>query len=319
MSKQGVNRGATLLHVLLLTLVLSSVLLTETHSRKQQTKSWALDYTVAQTDMLLNAAYSYFKENKAWPDCSSWLQQARNGWGVNVYCEYADPVSGPSIDRNNAREFLIRQYVPDDLGEVYQKRYPDTDVANSSNHAGFVYPVGFSAYTVKTNRTGGASQSVELTQLSEPGPATTDLLMCLSSETHGSFLALSGIESEINAAGTVKNAMPGLCIADIQVPPLTVRNGVLLKVVTLNSPPSPISVSYDMYRRKFGGFSGFSNYFDGTVLGITSDVLAGHWGCDFWPFNSDYKNQIDFEDGNNNANHEVRGSPIAAMVFQYCH
>lgn len=308
------HSGATLLHVLLLVLVLSSILVTEFRFRAQQSRSLALDYTVAQTEMLLNEAYYYFRQNSRWPDCGSWLQQTRNGWGVNVHCEYANPVSGYTANRNNAGGFLVRQYVPSHLGEIFEGRYRSTDVAGALAYSAHSVPAGYAAYTVKTNRAGGASQTIDIVQLASSGPVSVPKLECESGTNLGTFTALGAMVSRPNLPASVRTLI-SFCFDSVLVPARTVRFGFRMLAPSPGSTTLP--VGYDMYRQRYGGTHLLVSYFDGSNLGITGDSLRGEWGCQYPP-SSSYYDDGDDDDGNGNADYQVNGVDITAFMFQFC-
>lgn len=162
------QRGFSLLHVMVMLSAASTLLMIDARFSYQRSDYRALEYTLLQTESMLNAAYAHYRDRGFWPRTSSasdcvmplellgHLHEVRNGWGeiISAQCESG---SGTSY-------YVLQQQVPRKWLAHLQARLDGVQVltGGSTEDADLM---------IRLDTTGGAIHHMQFLPLPEDGGA----------------------------------------------------------------------------------------------------------------------------------------------------
>ena len=316
---------------MLMLALLSIILVSELKHRQTLDDRTAFEFSVAQTDRMLNAIYAHFDATNEWPasngscliDFDSYEGAALvNGWGQEVTCEL---VGG---NYRNAREFTLVQPVPQYYEDLLIRRFEGgSEEYRGSRDA----PAGFVLVSVSVNRSGGARQTLDFSELTHK-KSIFERMECSGSAER--FVALNAMETHLLERGYIPYTNPlyyvlgPTCTEHFQVRPYPERNGFAFDI---EDSESDYRVNYDFYRKTYRdwlfGFPAFddSNWlvtrealdheFDKSIAddGPCASYLNGPGQDDDVPW---YGNP---RDAHLNADYTgADGHAIGIAMFQYC-
>lgn len=154
------QRGISLVLVLVVIGVASVVLYNETYRRTTQLRDRQLQYSVAQTEYVLNLVYAYYQKQRRWPvskrDCETpdqflaWNNAPYNGWGYQIR-------GANNICDENAlsKDYVLSQIVPEQWVEEFGSHF--TEVKNDYPNNG---EAGTRRVEIVLNRSGGALRDI---------------------------------------------------------------------------------------------------------------------------------------------------------------
>ena len=297
-------RGFTLLHVLVLLAILSAVLLSETRFLGVKQSYSALVLTVAQTQMLLNDAYSYHLKNGDWnhsgTSCLLSHPNVINGFGQGVYCEFPD-VSSTSLGARIA----VVQWVPSYMASLLKDKFGD-DADSYTGSAPSGLPAGYSGVVVYTDAAGGAVKTVDTFLLESAASTNIRSLQCASGNASEKFVALDGECSHVYRRRTLYWKSLGPCDSRDYPSDDLVYAGFDYNI-GMTGGGLYLSSQYNAYRLDYWLDDGS---YDDHHFGLPCPTSGNYHYRDYTP--------TEDEDGMSNADVECNGKKIEAMIFQVC-
>lgn len=297
MSEFRYCKGVSLLHVLIVLSVMTSLMLLDARYSLHRSDSKAIEYTILQTESLLNGAFSHFQQSGNWPrtpgsgGCASpfarlSFAETRNGWGNDISCHFSG---------NN---YVVEQRIP-----AKWALYLVNAVGGSSTP---VSDSEWSEWSVTLDRHGGAINRVQLGDLSVTSNPGLFSHACGEGETLNAF-------SGLMAASAHDYGSDASSISSFR----DVINGFRINVNRTS--PADFSVRYNMYRYRVLSSDPPTN--DITETSAISDYPIPYPEPDT-PGHDEFDRLLEEPmDGNNNALVHVLHRPsqgIHVALFSWC-
>ena len=198
--------GLSLIYVLVLISATSSVLIHQEYIRYLDRQRNAFEFTLAQTQNIMNLAYAYRLEKGEWPQNSSGdcvplehdrfledleFETVTNGWGFEIEAD-------DDCDRSDS-PYTILQTVPSEYYDRFQNVFSDT--ISSGGGAG----PGLRRMKVSLELDSlGSSQTLVFENFDDPGWSVSPIFdhqRCGPGETEETLIGLDAMCAWVNTAG----------------------------------------------------------------------------------------------------------------------